>query len=424
MVKALGAGLTAAPGTDIEVFGVLTDGQPPNQLDPSRIIDLREIDAARAQPLLLSRLGLIAPTQPSGDLRSAPRYPAETERRLRSNLPTRNGSFVGRSDYLERLRDQLTDGGGPVTLTGGAGVGKSEIAREFAHRFAYDYDVVWWIPAQDRETVQAALGELAQEINVVDSVGAAEAAVAALSEPRSTIARWLLIYDNADDAEVLAGLLPRPGTGHILFTSRDDGSSNLPSPLEVAAFSGDESVTMLRRMLGISAADARSIAAAVDHLPLALRLATAWIRERTRTLEREGVPNLVAVSRSVEELLSSLRQPGVEEPTEGIPGSRTSTVARVLDNTLATLQDTEFGALAIRVAEIAAFLSRRASAYHCCARRRCWCSSPRQPRPIRRSCCSPPERSTWCWPWARASPCSTSTGGGVRRCGCTGPSSS
>ena len=357
VVKALGAGLTAAPGTDIEVFGVLTDGQPPNQLDPSRIIDLREIDAARAQPLLLSRLGLIAPTQPSGDLRSAPRYPAETERRLRSNLPTRNGSFVGRSDYLERLRDQLTDGGGPVTLTGGAGVGKSEIAREFAHRFAYDYDVVWWIPAQDRETVQAALGELAQEINVVDSVGAAEAAVAALSAPRSTIARWLLIYDNADDAEVLAGLLPRPGAGHILFTSRDDGSSNLPSPLEVAAFSGDESVTMLRRMLGISAADARSIAAAVDHLPLALRLATAWIRERTRTLEREGVPNLVAVSRSVEELLSSLRQPGVEEPTEGIPGSRTSTVARVLDNTLATLQDTEFGALAIRVAEIAAFLS-------------------------------------------------------------------
>ncbi|TCC00520.1 ATP-binding protein [Micromonospora zingiberis] len=357
VLRVLGAGLATAPGTDVEVFGVLTGGQPPKQLDPNRIIDLREIDAARAQPLLLSRLGLIAPTQPTGDLRSAPRYPAETDRRLRSNLPPRNESFVGRSEYLERLRDQLTDGGGPVTLSGGAGVGKSEIAREFAHRFAYDYDVVWWIPAQDRETVQAALGELAQEINVVDSVGAAEAAVAALSTPRGTIARWLLIYDNADDAEVLSGLLPRVGAGHVLFTSRDDGSSNLPAPLEVAAFSGDESVAMLRRMLGISAKDARAIAAAVDHLPLALRLATAWIRERTRTLEREGVPNLVAVGRCVEELLSWLSQPGAEEPTERIPGSRTSTVARVLDNTLATLRETRFGALAIRVAELAAFLS-------------------------------------------------------------------
>ncbi|MEV6816004.1 FxSxx-COOH system tetratricopeptide repeat protein [Micromonospora sp. NPDC051296] len=355
VLRAVGAGL-AASGTDHEMFGVLTSGPAPEQLDPSRVIDLREVDAARAQPVLLSRLGLIAPTQPTGDPRTAPRYPADADRRLRTNLPPRNDSFVGRGEYLERLRDQLTGGGGPVTLAGGAGVGKSEIAREFAHRFAYDYDVVWWIPAQDRETVQTALGELAKEMNVVDSVGAAEAAVAALSAPRGAITRWLLVYDNADDAEVLAGLLPRAGAGHILFTSRDDGSSNLPAPMEVAAFSGDESVAMLRRMLGISAQDARAIATAVDHLPLALRLATAWIRERTRVLEREGVPNLEAVSRCVAELLDWLRQPA-EEPAERIPGSRTSTVARVLENTLATLRDTEFGALAIRVAELSAFLS-------------------------------------------------------------------
>ncbi|MCZ7422988.1 FxSxx-COOH system tetratricopeptide repeat protein [Verrucosispora sp. WMMA2121] len=355
VIQALGA---VASATDVEVFGVLTRGDAPEQLDPSRVIDLRAVDGARAQPLLLSRLGLIAPGQPTGDLRSAPRYPSETDRRLRTNLPPRNESFVGRGEYLERLRDQLTDGGGPVTLTGGAGVGKSEIAREFAHRFAYDYDVVWWIPAQDRETVQAALGELAQEINVADSVGAAEAAVAALSTPRSAFARWLLIYDNADDAEVLAGLLPRPGIGHVLFTSRDDGSSNLPAPLEVAAFTGDESTAMLRRTLGISADDARAIAAAVEHLPLALRLATAWIRERTRALERTGTPNLEAVSRCVAELLDGLRRPSTdEEPTERIPGSRTSTVARMLDITLATLRETEFGSLAIRVAELGSFLS-------------------------------------------------------------------
>ncbi len=355
VMRALG---TAASATDVEVFGVLTRGDPPEQLDPSRVIDLRAVDGVRAQPLLLSRLGLIAPGQPTGDLRTAPRYPSEADRRLRTNLPPRNESFVGRGEYLERLRDQLTDGGGPVTLTGGAGVGKSEIAREFAHRFAYDYDVVWWIPAQDRETVQAALGELAQEINVADSVGAAEAAVAALSAPRSAFARWLLIYDNADDAEVLAGLLPRPGVGHVLFTSRDDGSSNLPAPLEVAAFTGDESTAMLRRTLGISAEDARAIAAAVEHLPLALRLATAWIRERTRALERAGTPNLEAVGRCVAELLDGLRRPSTEEePTERIPGSRTSTVARMLDITLATLRETEFGSLAIRVAELGSFLS-------------------------------------------------------------------
>ena len=331
--------------------------QPEQHLDPSRVIDLRQADPGRAQPLLLSRLGLIAPVQPADDSRTAPRYPAEMDRRLRSNLPPRNEAFVGRGAYLERLRDRLTDGGGPVTLAGGAGVGKSELAREFAHRFAYDYDVVWWIPAQDRETVQAALGELAEEINAVDGAGAAEAALAALSASRGAVARWLLIYDNADDADVLTGLQPRPGSGHVLITSRDDGSSNLPAPLEVAAFSGDESVAMLRRVLGIRADDARAIAGALEHLPLALRLATAWIRERIRSLEHDGVPNLEAVNRCVAELLERLRGSADGEPAERIPGSRTTTVARVLDITLDTLRDTEFGPLAIRVAELGAFLS-------------------------------------------------------------------
>ncbi|MFD2762944.1 FxSxx-COOH system tetratricopeptide repeat protein [Micromonospora eburnea] len=363
VLRAVGTRLAAPPtgadADDVEVLGVLTTGRDPAQrVDPSRVVDLRTADGPRAQSLLLSRLGLIAPAQPGGDPRVASRYPGETDRRLRTNLPPRNESFVGRGEYLERLRDRLTDSSGPVTLTGGAGVGKSELAREFAHRFAYDYDLVWWIPAQDRETVQASLGELADEINAVDGAGAAESALVALSTPRGAVTRWLLVYDNADDGTVLsADLMPRSGAGHVLITSRDDGSSNLPAPLEVAAFTGDESVAMLRRVLGISTHDARSIAAALEHLPLALRLATAWIRQSARALERDGVPSLDAVSRCVAELLARLRlRPDVDQ-AERIPGSRTSTVARVLDITLSTLQHTEFGPLAIHLAELSAFLS-------------------------------------------------------------------
>ncbi|PZF86865.1 FxSxx-COOH system tetratricopeptide repeat protein [Micromonospora deserti] len=341
-----------------EVVGVLVAGADwDDRLDPGHLVDLRDADAVRAQSLLLSCLGLIAPGQPAGDLRAVPRFPAEPDRRLRFNVPPRNPSFVGRDDYLERLRDHLLEDSRPVTLTGGAGVGKSELAREFAHRFAYDYDVVWWIPAQDRETVQAALGALADEINAVDSAGAAEAALEALAAPSGAYSRWLLIYDNADDEDVLTGLLPHAGAGHVLITSRDDGSSNLPSPLEVAAFTGDESVAMLRRVLGISTEDARSIAVALEHLPLALRLATAWMRESTKRLERSGVPSLEAVGRCVAELLARLRRNADEDPDERIPGSHTSSVARVLDITLDTLRHTEFGNLAIQLAELSAFLS-------------------------------------------------------------------
>ncbi|WBB73074.1 FxSxx-COOH system tetratricopeptide repeat protein [Micromonospora sp. WMMD1128] len=359
VLRAVGTALSTLPAQadDAEMLAVLVTGRETDQkIDPLRVVDLRDVDQDRAQSLLLSRLGLIAPAASAADLRTAPRYPAEPDRRPRHNLPPRNRSFVGREEYLERLRDRLGVDGSPVTLTGGAGVGKSELAREFAHRFAYDYDVVWWIPAQDRDTVQTSLAELADEINAVDGTGAAEAALTALST-RGGIARWLLIYDNADNAEVVQRLRPRDGTGHVLITSRDDGSPDLPSPLEVAAFSGDESIAMLRRVLGVSTDDARTIAAALEHLPLALRLATAWIRERTRAFEDEGLPNLEAVGRSVTELLDELRRHSAQEDDERIPGSHTSTVARVLDITLRTLDDIEFGPLAVRLAELAAFLS-------------------------------------------------------------------
>ncbi|KAB1940240.1 tetratricopeptide repeat protein [Micromonospora sp. ALFpr18c] len=341
-----------------EVLGVLVAGEAWREpFGPERVVDLRAADAVRAQSLLLSQLGLIAPAQPAGDLRNVPRFPAEADRRVRFNVPPRNPSFVGRDDYLERLRDHLTSEDGPVTLTGGAGVGKSELAREFAHRFAYDYDVVWWIPAQDRETVQTGLGALANEIKAVDSTGAAEAALKALAAADGAFQRWLLIYDNADDADVLTGLRPRDGAGHVLITSRDDGSSGLPSPLEVAALTGDESVAMLRRVLGISTEDARSIAVALEHLPLALRLATAWMRQRALGLERGGVPSLEAVGQGVRELLAALDGQSDEDPGERIPGSHTSSVARVLRITLAALRATPFGELAIRLAELSAFLS-------------------------------------------------------------------
>ncbi|WP_433308618.1 FxSxx-COOH system tetratricopeptide repeat protein [Micromonospora sp. CA-269861] len=341
-----------------EVLGVLVAGDAWREpFDPERVVDLRAADAVRAQSLLLSQLGLIAPAQPSGDLRNVPRYPADPDRRVRFNVPPRNPSFVGRDDYLERLRDHLTSQDGPVTLTGGAGVGKSELAREFAHRFAYDYDVVWWIPAQDRETVQTGLGALADEIKAVDSTGAAEAALKALSAADGAFQRWLLIYDNADDGNVLTGLRPRDGVGHVLITSRDDGSSGLPSPLEVAALTGDESVAMLRRVLGISTEDARSVAVALEHLPLALRLATAWMRQRALGLERAGVPSLEAVGQGVRELLVALDGQSDEDPGEHIPGSHTSSVARVLRVTLEALRATSFGDLAIRLAELSAFLS-------------------------------------------------------------------
>jgi Mrp family chromosome partitioning ATPase/tetratricopeptide (TPR) repeat protein len=350
------AGLDAQRG---EVLGVLVGGEPDDGYVPAQLIDLRGTDAIRARSLLLSHFGLIAPPEVATELAGAVGYPADADRPTIFQVPPRNPNFVGRGDYLERLRDHLLAEPSPVTLAGGAGVGKSEIVRELAHRFAYDYDLVWWVSAQDAESVRAGLSALGRRLGVAETAGVAEATLKELSEPRDKRLRWLLIYDNADQIDTLDVLLPRGGAGHVVITSRDDGSNDLPAPVEVGAFHGEESVALLLdRVPGIAVEDARVIARSVGHLPLALRLIAAWIQRNQEILVRRGNSTAASLQRCVVELRARLESSSVAAgAAEPIPGSHTSSVARALAITIDSMQQDEHGRLAVRLAEMAAFLS-------------------------------------------------------------------
>ncbi|OXY87642.1 hypothetical protein BEK98_43465 [Streptomyces diastatochromogenes] len=56
-------------------------------------------------------------------------------------------SFTGRATLLEWLRNGFASGTTTQVVHGLGGMGKTEIAQEYAHRFKAAYDVVWWVPA-------------------------------------------------------------------------------------------------------------------------------------------------------------------------------------------------------------------------------------------------------------------------------------
>jgi tetratricopeptide (TPR) repeat protein len=200
------------------------------------------------------------------------------------NVPYRNADFTGREAILERLHDGLAGDGTAVVLAravyGLGGVGKTQLALEYAHRFKADYRLVWWIDAEQSLEISLALADLAERLGLPTSDNAGETAAAVLEELRRDVAgRWLLIFDNAEDPEDLAAYLPT-GSGHIIITSRNQAWTRHAEPVELEVFSQRESTAhLMRHVPGLGAHEAARVSVAVGNLPLAIEQAAAWLSE-------------------------------------------------------------------------------------------------------------------------------------------------
>jgi len=268
---------------DLTVY--VTPTRPPGEFSAVPSAFIAGVPEKEAVERLHRVIGIVGRSSEEEGIR---RYPG-TEPKI-NTAPAPNIRFTGREKNLRELRKLLSDLSGtahPVNLQGLGGVGKTQLAIEYVHRFKNDYDLIWWLDCGQPQFIDASLADLGARMRDVlgIAVPATEHApevvrqVLDLLGRGREVARWLLVFDNAEYIDAVRSYLPSGG-GDVLITSRHRDWAEHARQLQIEVFSREESIAHLRkRIASIDAADANHVADVLGDLPLAVATAGAWLAE-------------------------------------------------------------------------------------------------------------------------------------------------
>lgn len=268
-------------------------------LGPIAYIDLVGLDEMKAKKKLLQEVNL-----EGKKLQVASEYPGNKNISVTKqerfpglvpsiwNLPhLRNPNFTGREDVLNELHQALNSGQ-PAALTqaitGLGGIGKTQVALEYAFRYDSDYDIIWWVQAETPEVLAGDYAGLATKLDLPEKSQTEQALIiTAVREWLEQHTDWLLIFDNAVDPGDLRDYIPRGNAKRILITSRHQEWGDLGRSIAVQTWPRQEAVDfLLKRTQQTDDEVAGKLAAALGDLPLALEQAAAYIKTSGISLQK------------------------------------------------------------------------------------------------------------------------------------------
>jgi tetratricopeptide (TPR) repeat protein/DNA-binding XRE family transcriptional regulator len=215
------------------------------------------------------------------------------------NVPYRqNPFFTGREDILMSLHEALRSDKAaaltqPYALCGLGGVGKTQTAVEYAFRYRHKYQAILWVRADSREVLTSDFAAIAALLHMPEqNEQVLSRTMAAVKQWLTAVTRWLLIFDNVDDLQIINDFMPSPCRGHALLTTRTNITGTIAHSIEIDTMQAEEGAFFLLRRAKIIALDASqdnatgidyyqagTISQALGGLPLALDQAGAYIEE-------------------------------------------------------------------------------------------------------------------------------------------------
>ncbi|RKK93754.1 hypothetical protein BFJ68_g15424 [Fusarium oxysporum] len=239
-----------------------------------------------------------------------------------------NHNFVGRLEILESLKLQLGYGlrqkpvkpRSRVSLFGLGGVGKTQVALAYVYwlrQMCPDISV-FWVHASNRERFRQSYASIAEECDIPVQDDPKVDVLVLVKDwlEKRFKSRWLMVIDNADDTQLfshpqniqdsikasvsatgadggLGRYVPECAHGSVLTTSRDKQTalrlSQSKRPIEINRMTDGEADLLMRTILeddGISIEETSLLTTRLEHLPLALAQAAAFIQENTISISR------------------------------------------------------------------------------------------------------------------------------------------
>jgi hypothetical protein len=175
------------------------------------------------------------------------------------------------------------------------GVGKTQAAVQYAYGHKHLYSHVLWLPSKSEDVALSRLFEIARILKLSEhSLEKVDDLLTAFRRWLGENGSWLLIFDNAEDCELIRKITPESGTGQILITSRLEEFHHVGVgvPIRLLPFGIDEAKEFLlvrtnRRdeSDSVELESLGTILESLGNLPLALEQCGAYIENTKVTFK-------------------------------------------------------------------------------------------------------------------------------------------